>query len=268
MLGLFSRDRNLVRLEVRRALNRPARATFCWGSKQAWTSGGVRASSGRDTIHARCTRLLSLPRVPAAPEALCAPPDGAAPAWSVHVTDTVSQRVGVTALTTPNPSETARRSPEGMDTQTHAHLPHTHTHRYTQTHVHTSHTHTDTHRDTHRHMHTHRDTHRHMHTHTDTHRHLHTEIHADTRAHTTYTQIHTDTCTHTHTDTHRHTHTHRDTYRHMHTSHTHRDTHRHTCTHHIHTDTHRHMHTERERCKRGSVCVQPFLTYLPFLLQL
>lgn len=133
MLGLFSRDRNLVRLEVRRALNRPARATFCWGSKQAWTSGGVRASSGRDTIHARCTRLLSLPRVPAAPEALCAPPDGAAPAWSVHVTDTVSQRVGVTALTTPNPSETARRSPEGMDTQTHAHLPHTHTHRYTQT---------------------------------------------------------------------------------------------------------------------------------------
>ena len=180
MLGLFSRDRNLVRLEVRRALNRPARATFCWGSEQAWTSGGVRASSGRDTMHARRTRLLSLPRVPAAPEALCAPRmEQRQPGVSMSRTQCPKGWVSRHSQP-PIPARQPKGAPRG----------------WTHRHMHTYHTHTHT--DTHRHMHTHL-------THTQT----HTQIHTDACTHITHTHRHTHRYTrthahiaHTHTDTH------------------------------------------------------------------
>ena len=125
------------------------------------------------------------------------------------------------ALTSPQPQRDGPRSPEGMDTQTHVHTPHTQIHR---------------------HMHTHH-TRREIYTDTQTHT---SHRHTDTRTHTTYAEMHIDTCTHT-------THAERYTQTHVHTHHTHKHrytqtdvhityTHRYTQT---HTDTRRHTHTHR-----------------------
>lgn len=114
-----------------------------------------------DTLCWRCASA------PAAPEALCAPRmeqhrPGAPTSWTQ-----CPKGQGSRHSHPPNPSRTARRSPEGMDTQTHAH-----THRYTQT----DHTHAGTHS---------------PHTHT---------THKDIQTHITHTH-HTMPTPHIHTDT-------------------------------------------------------------------
>ena len=177
-------------------------------------------------------RVYCLPRAPAAPEALCAlrmerRRAGPSVSWTQCPKGQVSA-----VLTSPQPQRDGPRSPEGMDTQTHVHTPHTQTHR----HMHTHHTCREIYTDTRTHI-------------------THAHIHTDTRTHTTHAEMHRDTCTHiTQAETHAHTCTHRytsHTQTQIHTDrrtrHTHTDTRRHTYKHrymHTHRDTRRHTHTQ------------------------